>query len=121
MDKYPNKGMNALAKEKPEVAKKIMGYAPGGSVVAEEMTPAQKAMDKNNDGIVSPKEEKEYLEMMKSEENDLRSKGAKPVKKYRYGGEVKKYAHGGMHCEHRPDGIRGGGCAQGGMKFTGVK
>ena len=43
------------------------------------------------------------------------------VKKYRYGGEVKKYAGGGMACEHRPDGIRGGGCAQGGMKFTGVK
>ena len=43
------------------------------------------------------------------------------VKKYRYGGEVKKYAGGGMACEHRPDGIRGGGCAQAGMKFTGVK
>lgn len=28
--KYPSKGMNALAKKNPEVAKKIMGYKEGG-------------------------------------------------------------------------------------------
>ena len=28
--KYPNKGMNTLAKENPGVAKKIMGYKKGG-------------------------------------------------------------------------------------------
>jgi hypothetical protein len=31
--KYPSKGMNALAKKKPEVAKKIMGYKTGGKVM----------------------------------------------------------------------------------------
>ena len=34
MGKYPNKGMNTLAEEKPEVAKKIMGYNEGGIVAA---------------------------------------------------------------------------------------
>jgi len=28
--KYPTKGMNALAKNNPDVAKKIMGYKEGG-------------------------------------------------------------------------------------------
>ena len=28
--KYPSKGMNALASERPDVAKKIMGYKEGG-------------------------------------------------------------------------------------------
>jgi len=28
--KYPTKGMNALASERPDVAKKIMGYKDGG-------------------------------------------------------------------------------------------
>ena len=28
--KYPTKGMNALAKNNPDVAKKIMGYKDGG-------------------------------------------------------------------------------------------
>ena len=28
--KYPSKGMNALASERPDVAKKIMGYKDGG-------------------------------------------------------------------------------------------
>jgi hypothetical protein len=28
--KYPSKGMNALAKKRPDVAKKIMGYKKGG-------------------------------------------------------------------------------------------
>ena len=28
--KYPSKGMNALAKKRPDVAKKIMGYKEGG-------------------------------------------------------------------------------------------
>ena len=28
--KYPTKGMNALASERPDVAKKIMGYKEGG-------------------------------------------------------------------------------------------
>ena len=28
--KYPTKGMNALAKKRPDVAKKIMGYKSGG-------------------------------------------------------------------------------------------
>lgn len=121
MGKYPNKGMNALAKERPEVAKKIMGYDAGGVV----MTPAQRAMDKNKDGKVSSREEKEYLEMMKREENDRRMPqkrmGGGHVKKYGHGGSVKKYSNGGMACKHRPDGIRGGGCAEGGMKFTGTK
>ena len=30
--KYPSKGMNALAKKRPDVAKKIMGYKEGGRV-----------------------------------------------------------------------------------------
>jgi len=30
--KYPSKGMNALAKKRPDVAKKIMGYKQGGSI-----------------------------------------------------------------------------------------
>ena len=29
-DKYPSKGMNKLASERPDVAKKIMGYKEGG-------------------------------------------------------------------------------------------
>ena len=29
-EKYPSKGMNALAKKRPDVAKKIMGYKKGG-------------------------------------------------------------------------------------------
>ena len=28
--RYPTKGMNALASERPDVAKKIMGYKEGG-------------------------------------------------------------------------------------------
>jgi hypothetical protein len=28
--KYPSEGMNALASERPDVAKKIMGYKEGG-------------------------------------------------------------------------------------------
>jgi hypothetical protein len=31
--KYPNKGMNSLAKKNPKVAKKIMGYKDGGKVM----------------------------------------------------------------------------------------
>lgn len=55
--------------------------------------------------------------------------GGGHVKKYRYGGEVKKfnnggeakkYSHGGMSCPHRQDGVRGGGIARGGMKFSGT-
>jgi len=30
--KYPSKGMNKLASERPDVAKKIMGYKKGGKV-----------------------------------------------------------------------------------------
>lgn len=116
MGKYPNKGMNTLAEEKPEVAKKIMGYKDGG------LSTVQRAMDTNKDGKVSPKEKQDYLDMMKSEENDLRSKGAGavPIKKAG-GGMVKKYARGGEVCPNRPDGIRGGGCAQRGMAYKGVK
>ena len=29
--KYPSKGMNSLASERPDVAKKIMGYKKGGA------------------------------------------------------------------------------------------
>ena len=29
-NKYPTKGMNALASERPDVAEKIMGYKEGG-------------------------------------------------------------------------------------------
>ena len=129
MDKYPNKGMNALAKEKPEVAKKIMGYSDGG------LSTVERAMDTNEDGKVSDKERKDYLDMMESEENDLRSKGAGAVpieradggmvRKYRHGGEVKGYAGGGMaakgkKCKHRGK-VRGTGAAIRGVKFTGVK
>ena len=129
MGKYPNKGMNALAKEKPEVAKKIMGYRDGG------LSTVERAMDTNEDGKVSDKEKQDYLDMMKSEENDLRSKGAGAVpikkagggmvRKYRYGGEVKGYRDGGMaakgkKCPHRGT-VRGTGAAIGGAKFTGVK
>lgn len=123
MGKYPNKGMNTLAEEKPEVAKKIMGYNEGG------LSTVERAMDTNEDGKVSPKEKQDYLDMMKSEENDLRSKGAGAVplkkagggmvRKYGHGGEVKGLAKGGK-CEHRGT-VRGTGAAIRGAKFTGVK
>ena len=38
--KYPSKGMNALAKKRPDVAKKIMGYKDGGPI---KKTPVNKA------------------------------------------------------------------------------
>ena len=60
---------------------------------------------------MSDKERKDYLDMMKSEENDLRTKGAGAVpikeagggmvRKYRYGGEVKGYRDGGMAAKVR--------------------
>ena len=31
-NKYPSRGMNSLAKKRPDVAKKIMGYKKGGKV-----------------------------------------------------------------------------------------
>lgn len=38
------------------------------------------------------------------------------------GGDPKEMKTGGMSsCPHRPDGVRGGGAAIAGMKFTGVK
>ena len=128
MGKYPNKGMNALAKENPEVAKKIMGYRDGG------LSTVERAMDTNEDGVVSDKERKDYLDMMESEKNDLRSEGAGAVpierahggmvRKYRYGGEVEGYRHGGLakgkKCKHRGK-VRGTGAAIRGAKFTGVK
>jgi len=116
MGKYPNKGMNALAKEKPEVAKKIMGYSDGG------LTRTEKLMDKNKDGKVSPKERQDYIDMMGSDRTTPPKKmmGGGHVKKYNCGGEVKKYSHGAMNCPHRQDGVRGGGIAQRGMKFTGT-
>jgi len=49
-----------------------------------------------------------------------RMMGGGHVKKYNCGGEVKKYSHGGMNCPHRQDGVRGGGIAQRGMKFSGT-
>ena len=125
MGKYPNKGMNALAKSKPKVAKKIMGYRDGG------LSTVERAMDTNEDGKVSDKEKQDYLDMMKSEGNTLRSK-MKPkgfmhggsVKKYRDGGMVKGYGEGGLakgkKCSHRGT-VRGTGAAIGGAKFTGVK
>jgi len=36
-NKYSNKGMNALAKKNPDVAKKIMGYKKGGKVSKSKM------------------------------------------------------------------------------------
>jgi hypothetical protein len=36
--KYPSKGMNALAKKRPDVAKKIMGYKDGGVVNHAQLT-----------------------------------------------------------------------------------
>ena len=129
MDKYPNKGMNALAKKNPKVAKKIMGYRDGG------LSTVERAMDTNEDGKVSDKEREDYLDMMKSEENDLRSKGAGAVpikkagggmvRKYGHGGEVKGYRDGGMavkgkKCPHRGT-VRGTGAAIGGGKFRGVR
>tara|TARA_B100001059_G_scaffold181653_2_gene182678 strand:- start:7840 stop:8190 length:351 start_codon:yes stop_codon:yes gene_type:complete len=116
MGKYPNKGMNALAKDKPEVAKKIMGYKDGG------LSTVQKAMDTNEDGKVSDKEKQDYLDMMKSESNTLRSKVF--PKRMRDGGMVKGYNQGGLakgkKCPHRGT-VRGTGAAIGGAKFTGVK
>ena len=121
MGKYPNKGMNALAKEKPEVAKRIMGYSDGG------LTRAEKLMDKNKDGKVSPKERKDYFDMMGSDRTTPPKKmmGGGHVKKYRYGGEVKKYGDGGMtvkgqNCPHRGE-VRGTGAAIAGGKFTGTR
>ena len=34
---------------------------------------------------------------------------------------IKRSTGGSMSCPHRPDGVRGGGAAIKGMKFTGVK
>tara|TARA_A100001011_G_scaffold330430_1_gene356241 strand:+ start:812 stop:1033 length:222 start_codon:yes stop_codon:yes gene_type:complete len=39
--KYPTKGMNALAKKRPDVAKKIMGYKEGGLTEATAKLKAQ--------------------------------------------------------------------------------
>lgn len=116
MGKYPNKGMNTLAEDKPKVAKKIMGYKDGG------LSTVQRAMDTNEDGKVSPKEKQDYLDMMKSEENTLRSKVM--PEGFMHGGEVKGYSAGGLakggKCEHRGT-VRGTGAAIRGAKFTGVK
>lgn len=116
MGKYPNKGMNALAKKNPKVAKKIMGYADGGEV---ELSKVEKLMDTNKDGKVSPKEKQDYIDMMESD----RTRGVKPMK-MRDGGYVKGYKDGGLvkggKCKHRGT-IRGTGKAVRGGKFVGTK
>jgi len=117
MGKYPNKGMNALAKKNPKVAKKIMGYADGGMA---ELSKVEKLMDTNKDGKVSPKEKQDYFDMMESD----RTRGVKPMR-MRDGGYVKGYRDGGMavkgkKCPHRGK-VRGTGIAMGGAKFTGTR
>ena len=117
MNKYPNKGMNALAEKNPKVAKKIMGYSDGGDV---ELSEVEKLMDTNKDGKVSPKEKQDYIDMMERD----RTSGVKPMK-MRGGGYIKGYGGGGEvvkgeTCPHRGT-VRGTGAAIGGAKFTGVK
>ena len=41
--KYPSKGMNALAKKRPDVAKKIMGYKEGGRAAEMKETAMKRA------------------------------------------------------------------------------
>jgi hypothetical protein len=43
--KYPTKGMNALAKKRPDVAKQIMGYKEGGLAEATAKLKAQGLKD----------------------------------------------------------------------------
>lgn len=132
--KYPSKGMNKLAEERPDVARKIMGYQSGGMNDPEaRQERLEKAMDLNNDGVVT-KEEKEAFEKSlmqdftgsRPQQIDAESveefkknkkKDGGMVKKYRYGGMVKR-GHGGMTEKGQ---CRGGRAAIRGTKFTGVK
>jgi len=77
------------------------------------LTERQKRLDVNNDGVI---DEKDFKVL-----NADRTGGDTMKLKKAGGGMVKKYARGGEVCPNRPDGIRGGGCAQGGMAYKGVK
>lgn len=120
--KYPSKGMNKLAEERPDVARKIMGYQSGGMNDPEaRQERLKKAMDLNNDGVVT-KEEKEAFEKSLMQDRTKKPtvtemKDGGMVKKYRYGGMVKR-GHGGMTEKGQ---CRGGRAAIRGTKFTGVK
>lgn len=140
--KYPSKGMNKLAEERPDVARKIMGYQSGGMNDPEaRQERLKKAMDLNNDGVVTKQEQEAFEKTLmqdftgsKPQEIDAKSveefkknkkKDGGMVRKYGHGGEVRKYGHGGEvvkgeTCPHRGT-VRGTGAAIGGAKFTGVK
>lgn len=88
----------------------------------------QKKIDVNNDGVIDEKD----FEMLRSLNADRtgggtmtrikdKKAGGGMARKYGHGGHVKKYGSGGEVCPNRPDGIRGGGCAEGGMAYRGVK
>ena len=81
--------------------------------MVKELTEQQKKIDVNNDGVI---DEKDFKIL-----NADRTGGDTMKLKKAGGGMVKKYGHGGEVCPNRPDGIRGGGCAQGGMAYKGVK
>jgi len=81
--------------------------------MVKKLTEQQKKIDVNNDGVI---DEKDFKIL-----NADRTGGDTMKLKKAGGGMVKKYARGGEVCPNRPDGIRGGGCAQGGMAYKGVK
>ena len=54
-NKYPSEGMNALAKERPDVAKKIMGYKDGG--------PVEVKADNAVDMVGNPKGKKQFIQI----------------------------------------------------------
>lgn len=93
--------------------------------MGKELKGDQKKIDMNNDGVI---DEKDFAILNKDKTGgstmtrikDKKAGGGMAVK-YGHGGEVKKYGRGGEVCPNRPDGIRGGGCAEGGMAFRGVK
>jgi hypothetical protein len=82
-------------------------------MMVKKLTEQQKKIDVNNDGVI---DEKDFKIL-----NADRTGGDTMKLKKAGGGMVKKYARGGEVCPNRPDGIRGGGCAQGGMAYKGVK
>ena len=81
--------------------------------MVKKLTEQQKKIDVNNDGVI---DEKDFKIL-----NADRTGGDTMKLKKAGGGMVKKYARGGEVCPNRPDGIRGGGGAQGGMAYKGVQ
>jgi len=79
-----------------------------------------KELRKQNMPILEP----ETQEMIEAFENDRSPKFDPEMfeQSPAMGGDVPKMNKGGsMTCPNRPDGVRGGGAAIAGMKFTGVK